>query len=365
MTTPLAARIAREYGTPAAVIDMDRVERNIARVQAACDKVGLANRPHIKTHKSPMLARLQIEAGAKGITCQKLGEAEVMADAGIDDILISYNLLGEEKMARLGALQLKANMTVAANLNASATVGDSFSAPVQVVDSLGNTHTLTVNFTNTAPLTWKYDVTIPGEDLTGGTAGTPSSLTTGTLTFDSGGILTSPTAGTPINVATTTGLADGAADLNIDWNLFDSTSSPLITQYASASTTTGSTQDGIQAATVTGVSLQDGGMLVATFSNGAHRTLAQLAVASISNPDTLLAVNNNQYVVGVGTTTPSIGASGTSTRGNIVSGALEASNVDMATELTNLIVFQRGYQADSKAITAIDQMQQTLLAMNL
>ncbi|HKO72725.1 MAG TPA: alanine racemase, partial [Bradyrhizobium sp.] len=115
MTTPLAARIAREYGTPAVVIDMDRVERNIARVQSACDKAGVANRPHIKTHKSPMLARLQIEAGAKGITCQKLGEAEVMADAGISDILISYNLLGEEKMARLGALQSKANMTVAAD----------------------------------------------------------------------------------------------------------------------------------------------------------------------------------------------------------------------------------------------------------
>src|SRR5579872_2488982 len=115
MTTPLAAKIAREYGTPIAVIDMDRVERNIARVQAACEAAGLANRPHIKTHKSPMLARLQIEAGAKGITCQKLGEAEVMADAGIDDILISYNLLGEEKMARLAALQAKANMTVAAD----------------------------------------------------------------------------------------------------------------------------------------------------------------------------------------------------------------------------------------------------------
>ena len=112
MTTPLAAKIAREYGTPAAVIDMDRVERNIARIQAACDAAGVANRPHIKTHKSPVLAKLQIEAGAHGITCQKLGEAEVMADAGIDDILISYNLIGEEKMARLGALQAKANMTV-------------------------------------------------------------------------------------------------------------------------------------------------------------------------------------------------------------------------------------------------------------
>ena len=115
MTTPLAAKIARDYGTPVAVIDMDRVERNIARIQAACDAAGVANRPHIKTHKSPMLAKLQIAAGAKGITCQKLGEAEVMAEAGIDDILISYNLIGEEKMARLGALQTKANMTVAAD----------------------------------------------------------------------------------------------------------------------------------------------------------------------------------------------------------------------------------------------------------
>ncbi|HZR87113.1 MAG TPA: D-TA family PLP-dependent enzyme [Bradyrhizobium sp.] len=115
MTTPLAAKVARDYGTPCAVIDMDKVERNIARVQAACEAAGLANRPHIKTHKSPVLAKMQIDAGARGITCQKLGEAEIMADAGIDDILISYNLIGDEKMARLAALQAKANMTVAAD----------------------------------------------------------------------------------------------------------------------------------------------------------------------------------------------------------------------------------------------------------
>jgi D-serine deaminase-like pyridoxal phosphate-dependent protein len=115
MTTPLAAKIAREYGTPCAVIDMDKVERNIARIQKACDDAGVANRPHIKTHKNPTIAKMQVAAGAKGITCQKLGEAEIMANAGIDDILISYNLLGEEKMARLGALQAKANMTVAAD----------------------------------------------------------------------------------------------------------------------------------------------------------------------------------------------------------------------------------------------------------
>lgn len=115
MTTRLAEKIARDYGTPAVVVDMDRVERNIVRVQASCNAAGLANRPHIKTHKSPLLAALQREAGAKGITCQKLGEAEVMADGGLDDILISYNLIGEEKMARLGALMRRINVTAVAD----------------------------------------------------------------------------------------------------------------------------------------------------------------------------------------------------------------------------------------------------------
>src|SRR6202521_3984132 len=112
MSTPLAAKIAREYGTPAAVIDLDRVERNIKRLQAACDAAGVANRPHIKTHKSPLIAAMQRDAGAKGITCQKLGEAEVMAAAGFEEILISYNILGEEKTGRLAALMGKTNMIV-------------------------------------------------------------------------------------------------------------------------------------------------------------------------------------------------------------------------------------------------------------
>jgi D-serine deaminase-like pyridoxal phosphate-dependent protein len=110
--TELAERIAREYGTPAAVIDLDRIERNIKRLQAACDAAGVANRPHIKTHKSPLIAAMQRDAGAKGITCQKLGEAEVMAAAGFEEILISYNILGEEKIGRLAALMDKTSMIV-------------------------------------------------------------------------------------------------------------------------------------------------------------------------------------------------------------------------------------------------------------
>jgi D-serine deaminase-like pyridoxal phosphate-dependent protein len=110
--TELAQRIAREFGTPAVAIDLDRVERNINRLQTACDQVGVANRPHIKTHKSPMIATMQREAGAAGITCQKLGEAEVMADAGFPEILISYNILGEEKVGRLAALMRQTTMIV-------------------------------------------------------------------------------------------------------------------------------------------------------------------------------------------------------------------------------------------------------------
>jgi D-serine deaminase-like pyridoxal phosphate-dependent protein len=111
----LKARVAREFGTPALVIDLDVVATNIARAQAYCDAAGVANRPHIKTHKSPMIAAMQHAGGAKGITCQKVGEAEVMAEAGLDDILISYNIFGTEKTGRLGNILKHKTVTVAAD----------------------------------------------------------------------------------------------------------------------------------------------------------------------------------------------------------------------------------------------------------
>ena len=114
MTTSLARKIARDYGTPAVVIDMDRVERNIARVQAQCDAAGVANRPHIKTHKIPAIAQMQMDAGAVGITCQKVSEAEVMADAGFKDIFIPYNIVGQPKLNKLMALAKRITVSVTA-----------------------------------------------------------------------------------------------------------------------------------------------------------------------------------------------------------------------------------------------------------
>ncbi|MEY4707789.1 MAG: hypothetical protein RJB58_1512 [Pseudomonadota bacterium] len=104
-------RIA-DLETPVPVIDLDRVEHNLAKMQAYCDQHGLKLRPHIKTHKIPAFAKRQLELGAGGITCQKLGEAEVMADAGLDDIFISYPLIGAVKAQRLADLSRRAKVRV-------------------------------------------------------------------------------------------------------------------------------------------------------------------------------------------------------------------------------------------------------------
>jgi flagellar hook protein FlgE len=257
-----------------------------------------------------------------------------------------------------------ANMTLSANLDATSAVGGTFTTAIQVVDSLGNTHTVTLDFAETAANTWTYTATIPGGDVKGGTAGTPTTIGTGTLTFDSSGNLTSPAAGKPGVLKTTGGLADGAADLNINWNMYGSNGTGLITQYSQASAASGTTQDGIQPGTVTGVSLQNGGDLVATYSNGNTMTIAQVALAAVTNPGSMIAANNNNFTLGNDTVTPSIGAANTGQRGSIVAGALESSNVDMATEFTNLILYQRGYEANSKVLTTVEQIEQVLLAIN-
>ncbi|MBL6945797.1 MAG: alanine racemase, partial [Rhodospirillales bacterium] len=101
-----------EIDTPAVIVDLDVTESNIRRFQEYCDRNDLHLRPHIKTHKIPAIAAAQVTAGAVGINCQKISEAEVMADAGITDILITYNILGAEKLARLHRVAERCDLTV-------------------------------------------------------------------------------------------------------------------------------------------------------------------------------------------------------------------------------------------------------------
>jgi D-serine deaminase-like pyridoxal phosphate-dependent protein len=105
----------QDLETPVVVVDLDKLEANIAKLQTYLSSHGIANRPHIKTHKIPEIAHMQIRAGAVGITCQKLGEAEVMANAGRADIFLPYNIVGEKKLARLAELMQRATMSVTAD----------------------------------------------------------------------------------------------------------------------------------------------------------------------------------------------------------------------------------------------------------
>lgn len=104
-----------DIDTPAILIDLDVAEANMARAQTYADEHGLALRPHIKTHRLPYFATRQVELGAKGINCQKLGEAEVMADAGLTDILITFNIIGKAKLDRLAALHSQVRIAVVAD----------------------------------------------------------------------------------------------------------------------------------------------------------------------------------------------------------------------------------------------------------
>src|SRR4026208_403728 len=107
-------KVVTELDTPVVTVHLDIMEDNIRRVQAHLARHGIGNRPHIKTHKIPAIGKLQMAAGAMGITCQKLGEVEVFADAGVaDDVLLTYNILGAAKAERPMAVNRRlAQLTV-------------------------------------------------------------------------------------------------------------------------------------------------------------------------------------------------------------------------------------------------------------
>lgn len=127
-----------EIETPAVLVDETIARANISACQAYFDKHGMALRPHIKTHKLPRFARLQLEAGARGITCQKISEAEVMADHGMDDILITYNIIGAEKLKRLVDLakRVKRLCVVADNESVARGLSAAFAAQASELDML-------------------------------------------------------------------------------------------------------------------------------------------------------------------------------------------------------------------------------------
>jgi flagellar hook protein FlgE len=244
------------------------------------------------------------------------------------------------------------------NLNSSTAPGATWSTgAINVIDSLGNSVPLNVTFTKD-PLVagqWNYNITGTGTTVTGGS---------GSLQFDNAGNLTTPSAANGSIPLSLSGFTDGSANMAVNWNLYGPNGSANISQYSEASNLSGSSQNGQPAAVLTGVSLQNGGKIMATYSNGAQQqVVAQLSLASIRNPQSLQDVGNNNFELGADSATPTIGASGAGGLGVIDGGAVESSTVDIATEFSNLLTYERSYQANSRVVTVSDELAQD--AVNL
>jgi flagellar hook protein FlgE len=243
------------------------------------------------------------------------------------------------------------------NLDASAPVGSTYSSPLTVYDSLGAPHVLSFNYTSTGPGAWNYQITLPAAD-TGG-SGNPTVIASGTLTFDANGNLTSPSGSvTGINV---TGLADGAASMNLTWNLTGSSGNSLLTQVDAPSATTSTDQNGYGSGTLQSYTVESDGTIEGQFSNGQVQALGQVALANFANPQGMQLTGGSSYAPTLASGGAVIGVPNSGTLGTLTGGALESSNVNISAEFTNLIVVERAFQADARMITTLDTVTSTTI----
>jgi flagellar hook protein FlgE len=265
-----------------------------------------------------------------------------------------------------------ANLQMTTNLDATGGVGSTYSTQATIYDSLGAPHQLTITYTNTATNTWSYQVSIPATDLSpiNGVAQT-GVLQTGTLTFNGDGVLTSDTEGAggatntpPVDITgiPITGFADGASNQTFSWNVLKG-KSPVITQLAAANSTASIQQDGTASGTLQSFTIGSDGTITGSFSNGTTATLGQIALASFADQQGLSRNGDNTYSPTLASGQPTIGAPTSGGLGSITDGAIEQSNVDIATEFANLIVAQRSYEANARVVTTYDQIAQDTIAL--
>jgi flagellar hook protein FlgE len=242
-----------------------------------------------------------------------------------------------------------------ANLNATAAVGTTVPGQITVYDSLGISHIATVTYTKTATNTWGYSIALPAGDAAA------SANTTGTLTFDANGNLTAPAANvTGINF---TGLTDGAADLSFTWNVLGTSGKPTITQTSATSAVASTTQNGYASGQYQSFSIAADGTVEATYSNDQTLSVGKLALANVNNVQGLQLLGGDTYGTTQASGTASIGVSGAAGLGTMQDAALEQSNVNISAEFSDLIIAQRAFEANSKAVTTFDTVAQETINM--
>jgi len=261
------------------------------------------------------------------------------------------------------------NFATVSNLSASAAVNDTFTSSVQIYDSLGQSHLTTLTYTNTAAGAWNWAMTVDGADVTGGTAGTPSTLASGTLAFDATGQLNSVSIAAPgtgggtlpavtnldVTFATPT-WTNGAAANTMTWDITDTNNVNSLTGFSAASATSSLRQNGATAGMVDNISILKDGTIQATFGAGQTVAVGQLALVNFNNPKGLMKMGSNKFGESQSSGSPNVGTAGTGGRGTLIGNALEQSNVDIAQEFTQMILAQRGYQANAKTITVSDEL---------
>lgn len=265
------------------------------------------------------------------------------------------------------------DVTMSLNLDASQSVGPAWSAAnpsgtsnystsLTVYDSLGAAHTVTVYFRKASATSWEWHAMVDGGELTGGTAGVPTEVASGTLGFTTDGALDSE-----VTTASDFDFLGATQNQAIGFDFGDSittdggTGLAGTTAFAAPSTVNGLDQDGFAAGSVAGFSIDADGVITAAFSNGRTRTIAQLAIADFKNEQGLIGVGGSLYAATRVSGEALVGTAATGGRGAINAGALEASNVDLAREFVSLIAYQRGFQANARTVTTADEMMSDLV----
>jgi flagellar hook protein FlgE len=225
---------------------------------------------------------------------------------------------------------------------------------VTVYDAKGQAVSLTYYFQKTASDTWNIYATANGQSVTAPLApiatGVPFNPATGTLAAAFAGV-------PPFNVPSVplTGGGTSSAITGVALSLTGAT------QYGASFSVTSATQDGFSPGQLTGVSIDKAGVITAQYSNNQSKAVGQLVLANFRNPQGLQPLGGNTWAPTANAGTPIIGAAGQGNLGTLQSGALESSNIDLTTELVNMMTAQRSYQANSQTIKTEDQVMQTLL----
>ncbi len=285
--------------------------------------------------------------------------------ANIDNIQLSTVPVAPNATEEVTAqVNLSSNSTVPAAFSTLDPTGTSnFSAGITVYDSLGNDHLVNLFFRKSADNAWSWHALVDGGELTGGTEGTYVQSAAGTMTFN--------TTGSLLTVATASSDFDFLGATQSQAITFDFGTSTTaggdgldgITQFGSNSAIVNLSQDGYASGSLKSIDISGDGLITGNYTNGRTQTLAQFVIATFPNQEGLARTGSSNYRETNDSGIATLAKPGTTGRGSIVSSTLEQSNVDIANELIRMVIIQRGFQANTRTISTINDMLAQLVTL--